>query len=138
MSIQTESALALGKPFVLGLAIGVVGWWAALFWGLGWMSHGAAHRLADHQTRTALVAAITPECIARFEQQTNVPKAWLALKKASDNYDQASFMEKGGWVATKGQLIPSGDTDAIANHCANKLLSLKQLGKAKLASKAIS
>ena len=138
MSEQLESAMAVGKPLLLGLIIGVLGWWAALAWGFGWMSHGAANRLADHQTRTALVAAIAPECMARFEQQADVPKAWKALNNASNNFTQTSFMKKGGWVVTKDQKIPSADFDAIANTCANRLLSMKQLGKAKVASNATS
>ena len=131
MSNRFESAVAAGKPVLLGLVVGVLGWWIALSWGFGWMSHGAAHQLADQQTRTALVAAIAPECIARFEHQADVPKAWQALNNASNNFTQTSFMKKGGWVAAKGQAIPSADVDAIANDCANKLLSMKQLGKAK-------
>lgn len=131
MSTRFESAVAAGKPLLLGLVVGVLGWWAALSWGFGWMSHGAAHQLAVQQTRTALVAAITPECVTRFEHQNNVPKAWKALNTASNNFMQTSFMKKGGWIAAKEQVIPSADMDAIANHCANKLLSMKQLGKAK-------
>ena len=134
MSTEDKSFLSQAKPFIWGLIIGAGIWWGALAWGFGWMSHGAAHQLADQQSQNALVAAVAPECVARFEHQTGVLKAWQALKKSSDNYDQASFLEKGGWVAMKGQTIPSSDNDAIANHCANKLLSLKQVGKVKLTS----
>lgn len=138
MSVRFESVMAVVKPLIWGLVVGVFGWWAALSWGFGWMSHGAAHHLADQQTRSALVAAITPECVARFERQTDVPKAWQALNSASNDFTQTSFMKKGGWVAAKGQVIPSADMDAIANSCANKLLTLKELGKAKAGSKAAS
>lgn len=133
MATQFETALASAKPLVIGIIIGALGWWAALSWGFGWMSHGSARQLADQQTGTALVAALTPECMNRFEHQTDVLKAWQALKKASANFNQASFMKKGGWVVMKGQPVPSADTDNIANHCASKLLGLKQIGKVKLA-----
>lgn len=135
MSEKLDSTMAAAKPLLIGLVIGVFGLWATLAWGFGWMSHGAAHKLADHQTRTALVAAITPECMARFERQVDLPKAWQALNSASNNFTQTSFMKKGGWVIAKEQKIPSADFDAIANSCADKLLAMKQLGKPKLASK---
>lgn len=126
--------LAQAKPFVWGIIAGAVAWWAALAWGFGWMSGGTAHQMAVQQTHNALVAVVAPECIDRFERQPHLLKAWQALKKSSDGYDQASFLEKGGWVSVPGQTIPAADTDDIANQCANKLLSMKQIGDVKLTS----
>jgi len=122
------------KPGIWGAVLGAVAWWGVLSWGFGWMSAGGAKQLADDQTQTAVVAAATPYCVARFEQQPNAVASWQALKKNEADYNQSDYVKKGGWVALPTEKPDSDMTDAVADACAKQLLALKQLNGVKLSS----
>jgi hypothetical protein len=122
------------KPGIWGVVIGAVAWWAVLFWGFGWMSSGSAKQLADNRTQTAVVAAATPYCVTRFEQQTGAVASWQALKKSAADYNQNDYVEKGGWATMTDQKPGSGITSAIADACATQLLALKELNGVKLSA----
>ena len=122
------------KPGIWGVVLGAVVWWGVLSLGLGWMSAGTAKRLADDQTQTAVVAAATPYCVARFEQQPNAVASWQALKKSEGNYDQSDYVMKGGWAAVPDQKPDSDITSAVANACATQLLALKEINGTTLIS----
>jgi len=103
-------------------------------WGFGWMSSGAAKQLANNQTQSAVVAAGTPYCVARFEQQPNAVASWQALKKSTADYNQSDYVTKGGWATLAGEKADSDITSAVADACATKLLALKELNGATLSS----
>jgi hypothetical protein len=122
------------RPGIWGAIVGAVAWWTVLAFGFGWMSAGTARQLADDQTQTAVVAAATPYCIARFEQQPNAVASWQGLKKSQDNYDEGDYVKKGGWATLSGQKLNSDITSAVAEACATQLLTLKELNGVKLSS----
>lgn len=122
------------KPGIWGIVIGALVWWGVLSWGFGWMSASSAKRLADNQTQTAVVAAATPYCVMRFEQQANPVASWQALKKSAGDYDQSNYIEKGGWATLPDQKSDSDTTSAVADACATQLLALKELNGVKLSS----
>lgn len=122
------------KPGLWGVVLGALVWWGVLAWGLGWISPHVAQQRADDQTQTAVVAAGTPYCVARFEQQANAVASWQALKKAADGYNQGDFVAKGGWATLAGQKPDSDATSAVAEACATQLLALKQLDGVTLSS----
>ncbi|MEJ2626414.1 MAG: hypothetical protein P8Z80_18440, partial [Pseudolabrys sp.] len=77
------------------------------------------------------VALYTPDCVRRFEAQTDMPAHWAALKKANANYDQQDFIEKAGFATPPNTKTPN---DGIADACANKLTAaLKKLPANKVA-----
>lgn len=115
------------KPSLWGLAIGAVAWWGVLAWGFGWISPNTARQQADNQMQAAVIAVAAPDCVVRFEHQTNAVASWHALKKSADNYDQDGYIEKGGWALVPKQKSDSNIVDAVADACANRLLALKQL-----------
>jgi len=122
------------KPGIWGVVLGAAVWWGVLSWGFGWMSSGAAKQLADNQTQSAVVAAGTPYCVARFEQQPNAVASWQALKKSAADYNQSDYVTKGGWATLAGEKADSDITSAVADACATKLLALKELNGATLSS----
>jgi hypothetical protein len=122
------------KPGFWGLVLGAFAWWGVLAWGLGWMSPATARQMADDQIQNAVIAVASPYCTERFEQQANAVTSWQALKKSADNYDQSSFIEKGGWVDLPKAKPVSDLADAVANACATQLLALKQINGVKLSS----
>jgi hypothetical protein len=122
------------KPGIWGVVLGAVVWWGVLFWGFGWVSAGTAKQLADNQTQTAVVATATPDCVARFEQQSNAVASWQALKKSAGEYDQNDYVKKGGWATVPDQKPDSDITSAVADACATQLLALTELDGVKLSS----
>ena len=89
-------------------------------WG-GWMTVGTADRLvanARQDTRDRLAAAV---CVKRFEAAPDAATHLAALAKTG-SWDQADFINKGGWVQIPGIDGPLSDAAAI---CAEKLLATK-------------
>lgn len=89
-------------------------------WG-GWVTGGTAKETTQRSTQSALIAALSPICVDKFQRSADAAANMAELKKVS-SYQQGSFIEKGGWA-----LLPGSDkTDsAVASACANMLSSLK-------------
>jgi len=114
--LQGDSPLRLAQGAAVGaLATMLIGF----NWG-GWMRSSTAEKLADEQTKTAVVAALAPICVDRFQGSTGAQAALVELKKLA-SYEQGSYVEKGGWANR-----PGGTTDsAVAQACATLLAALK-------------
>jgi hypothetical protein len=109
------------KPAVWGAAAGAVAMAIVGFWALGWTLGSSAERMARDRAEAAVVDALTPVCVARFEAQADAAAQLTELKKISMSWDKQSFIEKGGWATTPGS---AGPNSAVATACA------QQLGKA--------
>src|ERR1051326_3774324 len=93
------------KPAIWGavggaIALAIVGF----TWG-GWMTTGTAGKLADQRAETAVVAALTPICVAKFQAAAD-SLAKLAVLKGLSSWEQGSFIEKGGWATRDGATSP--------------------------------
>jgi len=117
MMLQGDSL----KRLVQGLVVGAVATMIVGFnWG-GWMLGGTARTLADNAATSAVVAAIAPICVEQFQRSNNAATNLTELKKAS-SWEQATFVEKGGWAVMPGsKAVGSG----VPQACANMLSSLK-------------
>ena len=116
--LQGESRTRL----LQGIAIGAVASMVIGFsWG-GWMTGGTAHRLAAERADTAVVAALTPICVAKFLQNSDAKANLAALQKISSNWEQGEYLEKGGWTTQPGAI--SSDYH-LARACAEKLIQAK-------------
>ncbi len=113
------------KTHAIALAIGVVATVVIGFnWG-GWVRGSTAQKMADDKVNAEIVALYTPQCVNRFEAQTDMPAHWAALKKASADYDQQSYIEKAGFATPPNAKVAN---DGVADACADKLMSvLKKL-----------
>ena len=109
------------KRLAQGLVVGAVATMIVGFsWG-GWMLGSSAKTLADTTAASAVVAAIAPICVNQFQRGTDAPAKMAELKKTS-TWEQAAFVEKGGWALMPG----SKDVDSgVPQACANLLSSLK-------------
>ena len=87
-------------------------------WG-GWVTGGAATKLADEQANTFVVAALTPICVAKFLQNNDAKANLAVLQKISSNWEQGQYLEKGGWATRPG--ATSSDYQ-LARACAEKLV----------------
>jgi hypothetical protein len=85
-------------------------------WG-GWLTGRAAERRAMERADTAVVAALTPICVAKFKQGGDAVVQFAALKKLS-SWEQGAYVEKGGWATMNGSTKPNSD---VARACADSL-----------------
>lgn len=89
-------------------------------WG-GWTLGSTAKQMAEKSASTAVVAALAPICVDKFQHAADAAVNLAELKKVS-TWQQGSYVEKGGWASTTG----AKPTDsAVAEACAEMLNSLK-------------
>jgi hypothetical protein len=83
----------------------------------GWQLTTNVERHAELRVDAALVAALTPICVDRFQHAADV-KATLVALKATDTWQRDSFVEKGGWATFPGSAAPNS---GVAEACAKIL-----------------
>ena len=104
-----------------GAALGAVATMIIGFnWG-GWVTGGTANDMTQKSTTSAVVAALSPICVDKFQRSADAVSNLVELKKVS-SYQQGSFVEKGGWATLPGN---DKSNSAVAEACANMLGSLK-------------
>ncbi len=97
---------------VVGIAV-VVGYAMAG----GWMSPAAADKMASEQASAAVVAALTPICVAQAKSDPDID-AKLAELKASGWYGRPDLVMQDGWATMPGTTTPNA---AVADACAGQL-----------------
>ena len=106
------------KPAVWGAVVGAIAIMIVGFSTLGWTLGRTAEQMANKRAEVAVVAALTPVCIAKFEAQSDATAKLVEFKNVSSSWDQSSFIEKGGWAKMPGSDKPNA---AVARACAEKL-----------------
>ena len=114
MKIPVETKPALWGMVGGAIAATIVGF----TWG-GWVTGGRAVADATRQSDAAVVAALAPVCVERFQRGPDVQANLAALKKA-DSWSQGDFVEKGGWANVFGAK-PNDQVSAVAKACASLL-----------------
>ena len=115
MKIPIETKPALWGMVGGAIAAAIVGF----SWG-GWVTGGRAETDASQRANAAVVAALAPVCVERFQRSTDVSANLTALKKV-DSWSQGDFIEKGGWATTPGSKS-SDQVSAVAKACASLLV----------------
>ena len=108
------------KPAVWGAVVGAVAFTVVGFSSLGWTLGSTAEKMANQRAETAVVAALTPICVEKLQQQTDAAAKLVAFNKVS-SWDRRALIEKGGWATMPGNNAPNS---AVASACAEKLGSL--------------
>jgi hypothetical protein len=104
-----------------GIAIGAV---ATMFIGFtvgGWVTGGTARKTADRDVSHAKIAALAPICVAKFQNHADAAMNLNTLKKIGQ-WQQAFFIEKGGWATMPGATMSDL---GVAQACAELLGSAK-------------
>ena len=107
------------KPVLWGFAGGAV--LAAIVgftWG-GWVTGSTAEMSAAQRANAAVVVALAPVCVERFQRASDASANLAALKKV-DSWSQGDFVEKGGWATAPGSKA-SDQVSAVAKACATLL-----------------
>jgi hypothetical protein len=89
-------------------------------WG-GWVTGGSAKDMVDRSTTSAVVTALSPICVDKFQRSAEVTVNMAELRKVS-SYQQGSFIEKGGWATLPGS---DNANSAVARACGEMLSKLK-------------
>ncbi len=108
---------------IQGAAVGAVAtMFVGFYWG-GWVTGNTAKETAQKSSITALVTALAPICVDKFEHSADAAANMTELKKVS-SWQQGAFIEKGGWAK-----MPGSDTanSAVAEACATMLGNLKKM-----------
>lgn len=114
MQLPVETKPALWGAVAGAVAIAIVGF----TWG-GWVTGARAESDATQRSNAAVVAALAPMCVERFQGASAATTNLVELKKA-DSWSRSEYVEKGGWATLPGK----GATDkvsAIARACAELL-----------------
>lgn len=104
------------KPALWGVAGGAAA--LAIFgfsWG-GWITGGKAESSALTRANDAVVVALAPVCVDKFQRAADAKVKLDELKKV-DQWSQGDFVEKGGWAAVPGT-NSSERVSAVAKACA--------------------
>jgi hypothetical protein len=110
------------KPALWGVAGGAVALAIVGFtWG-GWVTGGKAEADATQRANAAVVVALAPVCVEKFQHTADVSANLAALKKV-ESWSQGAFVEKGGWATVAGSNSPA-QVSAVANACALLLASV--------------
>lgn len=110
------------KPAAWGGIIGaaVV---AVVGFSAGWVvTGGSAREMAEQQGEKAVVAALTPICVAQFKELTpDMRTTQLAALKGESSWARGDYVEKQGWAT-----MPGGKEaeDEVADACAMELMKL--------------
>jgi hypothetical protein len=89
-------------------------------WG-GWTLGSTAKQLADKSASSAVIAALAPICVDKFQHAAGAEANLAELKKVS-SWQQTSFVEKGGWATLPGSDVANS---SVARACADMLGDLK-------------
>ena len=114
MKIPVETKPALWGAVGGAIAAAIIGF----SWG-GWVTGGTAEADAAQRANAAVVAALAPVCVERFQSAADATANLAALKKV-DSWSQGDFIEKGGWAAVRGSK-PTDQMSAVAKACASLL-----------------
>ena len=96
MNLPSETKPALTGAVCGAIAIAIIGF----SWG-GWVTGSTAKQMAKTQADVAVVKVLAPICADKFQQQTDSAANLTALK-ATSSYQQATFIEDGGWAVMAG------------------------------------
>jgi len=104
------------KPLLWGIVGGAIAMAVVGFnWG-GWVTGGKAEAAASQRAKEAVVVALAPICVDKFQHAGDAAANTATLKK-TEAWSQAEFVEKGGWATVPGPANPE-QVSAVARACA--------------------
>jgi len=110
MQIPVETKPALWGFVGGAIAVAIIGF----TWG-GWVTGSRSEADATQRANAAVVVALAPVCVEKFQHTADVAANLAALKKV-DQWQQGDFVEKGGWATVPGS--KSDQVSAVAKACA--------------------
>lgn len=112
------------KPGIWGAVIGAVAI-AIVGFSAGWVvTSGSAEQLAARQAEMAVIASLTPICVAQFKSVAEPARhTHLAALQEESSWQRGDYIEEHGWATMPGAENPD---DEVADACASQLLKLAE------------
>ena len=108
------------KPALWGAAVGAVGL-AIVAFSAGWVvSSDTATEMAVKQSQQAVIASLTPICIAQYQSKSG-DGTLLASLEGRSTWKRGDFVEEQGWATMPGSTTANSQ---VADACAVELLKL--------------
>ena len=108
------------KPAVWGGIVGAVVIVIIGFSASWVVTSGTANEQAERRAQQAVIAAMTPVCVAQFKKVAKEEQVThLAALQKESSYQQGDYIEKQGWATMPGSKEPN---DKVADACAEELL----------------
>ena len=95
------------KPAGWGAVFGAVGIMIVGFSWMGWNLGNTTKRLVSEGSESAVIAALTPFCVANYMKQPDAVKRLALLKEDTSSYTQREIIEKAGFATMPGNKEPS-------------------------------
>jgi hypothetical protein len=114
--LQGDSLTRLVQGAAAGCALTLL---LGFGWG-GWTLQSKAEKQARERATGAVITALAPICVDRFQRAADA-KATLVALKAVESWKQDAFVEKGGWATFPG----SEPNRSVAEACAKMLSDIK-------------
>jgi hypothetical protein len=115
--LEGESLTRLVQGAVVGAVATLI---IGFTWG-GWVTGGTAKEMTQKSASSALVTALAPICVDKFQHSPEAAANLAELRKVS-SWQQGTFITKGGWATMPGGAEANS---AVADACANMLSALK-------------
>jgi len=89
----------------------------------GWVvTSGTADEQAERQAKQAVIAALTPVCVAQFKKLVEEEETThLAALEQESSWKQGDYIENQGWATMPGSKEPNAQ---VADACAEELLKV--------------
>jgi hypothetical protein len=112
------------KPAAWG-AVGGIVVVAIVAFSAGWIvTSGSAQESAQRQAEKAVIAALTPVCVAKFRTETQEQQTThLAALQDESSWQRGDYVEEQGWATMPGGTEPN---DEVAEVCASELMKLAE------------
>ena len=110
------------KPAVWGGIVGAVVITIVGFSADWIVTSGAANKQAERRAEQAVIAALTPVCVAQFKKMAKEKQAThLAALQDKSSWQRGDYIEEQGWATMPGSKEPN---DEVADACAEELLKV--------------
>lgn len=106
------------KPMMWGAVFGAVGIMILGFSWMGWTLGHTTKRLVAEGSDSAVIAALTPFCVASYMKQPDAASQLTLLRADTSSYTQRDLIEKAGFATMPGQTEPRS---GLAAACATAL-----------------
>lgn len=111
-------ARSIVTPMLWGAVIGAIATMTVGFTFGGWMFASKAEAMAESRATAAVVTALTPLCVEKFQRANNTADQKSLLKDA-DPWKRHQLVEEAGWAQFPGNSSPPR---GLASACADEIL----------------
>jgi hypothetical protein len=115
------------RPMAWGVVFGAVGMTTVGFSWMGWTLNHTTQRLVAEASESAVVAALTPFCVASYLKQPGAAQKLAVLQEDTSEYTQRELIEKAGFSTMPGHTEP---TSGVASACVKALRTANVAGLA--------